>query len=223
MKTRIIALIVMLVSGTIACKAQWKFTPEAGMNISSLWQPSLSDAQIGVRAGVAVKYEFKFYGLGIQSGLYYSQKGGRKINFGYAVQPGLTENIRLDYLQLPVLATFNVKLADNIKLYVNAGPYLAYGISGARTLNNGYKKGAATKIGNPFKDYNIQNEAGAQITGKGFNRLDWGVSFGTGIAVGHWNIGANYDLGLGKVQQDTGKAMKHSHNRTWNATLGYTF
>ena len=56
----------------LSVQAQWKITPEAGMNITKYKH---SDAKIGYKVGAAVSYDFGKSGFALQSGLYYVQRG----------------------------------------------------------------------------------------------------------------------------------------------------
>lgn len=69
---RKIVLFMMLMIGVASADAQWKVTPEAGMNVTKY---KGEGAKSGFKAGAAVSYTFESKWFSLQSGLYYVQRG----------------------------------------------------------------------------------------------------------------------------------------------------
>ena len=93
----------------------------------------------------------------------------------------------LYYLEVPVLASFRIKLADDFQLQLNAGPFVACGVGG--NVKDVILKSEIVDIGdflgNPF------------VEGEGnLHRFDAGLQFGLGFEYKEFFIGAAYDLGL---------------------------
>lgn len=252
MEKRIIILVMMFALMGLRTQAQqWTFAPEVGISLSNFTDGGSSYLKTGVRTGVAVQYDFKNNPFGIKSGLYYSQKGGnssygfafttasynqsitsiKDINWDNPASVGFSEvNTRLDYLELPVLANYKFKFADNYSISLSAGPYLAYGITGKikyeyldwtreENVNNPqYDSRYISGSANPFKDHTLYaNKDDAFYAMKGASRFDWGFNFGTEFAVMHWHLGVNYSLGLKNTSYSSQK------NRSFNVMLGYSF
>lgn len=118
---------------------------------------------------------------------------------------------RRDYLQLPVLARFNWKIGDDIKMHVAVGPYLAYGIGGkykSKFLEVS-EKGTwhVDESVNPFKNSSLQ-------------RFDWGVALNVGVEVKRFSFNVAYDMGLGKQYEYENVALNY---HTVSFTVGYRF
>lgn len=118
---------------------------------------------------------------------------------------------RRDYLQLPVLARFNWKIGDDIKMHVAVGPYLAYGIGGkykSKFLEVS-EKGTwhVDESVNPFKNSSLQ-------------RFDWRLALNAGVDVKRFSFNVAYDMGLGKQYEYENVALNY---HTVSFTVGYRF
>ena len=69
---RKLVVFVMLMMCVISAQAQWKVTPEAGMNVTKY---KGDVAKVGFKAGAAVSYTFGSGWFSLQSGLYYVRRG----------------------------------------------------------------------------------------------------------------------------------------------------
>lgn len=69
---RKLVVFVMLMTCVISAQAQWKVTPEAGMNVTKYKGDA---AKVGFKAGAAVSYTFGSGWFSLQSGLYYVRRG----------------------------------------------------------------------------------------------------------------------------------------------------
>lgn len=136
MKKLILSAFCLLAS--LSIQAQWKFTPEAGVNVTK--QNGPGTARMGFKAGMGVTYELKS-SFGIKSGLYFVQR-----NTGWRNAWSDTETLDDDrtrvlfctnygkdhktYLQLPVMAQWSWQVAPGVRLTAGVGPYVAFGIAG---------------------------------------------------------------------------------------------
>lgn len=136
MKKLILSAVCLLAS--LSMNAQWKFTPEAGVNVTKENGPGT--ARMGFKAGMGVTYELKS-SFGIKSGLYVVQRntgwknswmnseefsnGGTRISFctNYGKE-------HKTYLQLPVMAQWSLVVAPGVRLNAGVGPYIAVGMGG---------------------------------------------------------------------------------------------
>lgn len=82
-----IVFIVMLIMNVISASAQWKVTPEAGMNVTKY---KGEGAKMGFKAGAAVSYTFASRWFSLQSGLYFVQRGKAQSSYAelYGTQVG---------------------------------------------------------------------------------------------------------------------------------------
>jgi hypothetical protein len=109
----------------------------------------------GIQAGASFQAGIT-QGFSLVSELYFMKKGGKlKANNPLFASES---NLRLNTLELPVLARFHFG-----KFYMNAGPSIAYNLSG----NN--------KIGDLSTKLSFEN------SGEGFKRFDAGIQMGGGV------------------------------------------
>lgn len=125
-----------------------------GASNSSLdnYKKSSNGIQAGISFQAGVTHAFS-----LVSELYFIRKGGK-----LKVNNPLTSNmssLRLNTLELPVLARFHFG-----KFYVNAGPSIAYNLSGTRKI-----------------DY-VSSKLSFNNSSEGFKRFDAGIQMGGGVA-----------------------------------------
>lgn len=182
-----------------------------GANISGVKDSKIAS---GARAGVALDFGVYNNGameLSVQPGLNFSMKGAAYKEGDFKAQNSLY------YIDLPILANLRFDAGNGLNAFVNAGPYLAYGLGGHRKVGdkkestNPFKK---TKLGNtelsvyrPF-DWGLQVGAGLE-----YSR----VMLGVGSQIGLYDITTNYDLPV------VGKAGDVNKNTSFFVTLGYRF
>lgn len=140
----------------------------------------------GIQAGASFQAGIT-PGFSIVSELYFMKKGGK-----LKANNPLTANestLRLNTLELPVLARFHVG-----KFYVNAGPSIAYNLSGNRKIDD-----QSTKL--TFKN-----------SSESFKRLDAGIQMGGGFEFPFKQrriaLDIRYNYGLTNIAYD-----KEMHNR----------
>lgn len=185
-----------------------------GANISGFENSKIAS---GARAGVAVDFGLLNSGameLSLQPGLNFSMKG---LSFGDK------EKVKnsLYYIDLPILANLRFGVTDDLNAFVNAGPYLAYGIGGSAKVGDNKDKT------NPFKE--------TTITGKSlraYNPFDWGLQVGAGLEYqrvmlsvgaqfGMYDVTHNYTVDIPVVGKKTfGDTNKNS---AFFVTAGYRF
>ena len=111
----------------------------------------------------------------------------------------------------------SVVLTDDLNAFVNAGPYLAYGVGGSAKVGDNKNKT------NPFKETTI---AGKSI--RAYNPFDWGLQVGAGLEYqrvmlsvgaqfGMYDVTHNYNLPVVGEVGDTNK------NSAFFVTAGYRF
>ena len=167
------------------------FGPMVGLNISSLKGLNNSNAKAGFLGGGFFNYSSKnWFGVGIQ--VLYSEMGANLSNS--------TESINLNYLQIPMLATYYFKgknAVGSIRPKLFAGPHLNILSSAKNSTGNDL---------NPNDLY--------------YKNTEFGITFGGGLnysfAKRIWlNVDVRYGVGLSN-------AWKNDNNKITNNGLGIT-
>ncbi|NLI35221.1 MAG: PorT family protein [Bacteroidales bacterium] len=151
-----------------------------------------SGLNLGFVAGMQVAYDTPIF---LESGLYYTEKGGK----GYNSDKKFTYN--LNYLELPIVMKYQYFINDDVAIQPFAGGYFAYGIGGR------------------IKNYS-DREAEDSFSGSKFRRFDGGLRLGCGISFQNIYMDMTYDIGLANISHDTFDA---SHNGCFYINLGVNF
>lgn len=152
---------------------------KGGVNFTNLRVDKVGDdnIKVGYNFGLFAKLPVGEY-FAIQPELLYSSKGTKLTYDNFFMGEG-EYRFNLNYIELPVLAVFNIGNNFNI----HAGPYAAYLVSAnIKDLND---DGNIEGIG----DLNVDN----------FNRFDYGLAAGIGVDLMNVSIGARYQYGLREV------------------------
>jgi len=175
---------------------------------------TLTGLHFGVAANIGVNDMFS-----IQPELLYSQKGAKWEDSGNEL------STTTNYLEIPVLAKFTFG-SDDLKFFVNAGPYVGYMVSGKHKMVWD-DEDISTDI--EF-DYPDQNDFFPDENRVKPNRLDLGLALGAGVGVqagpGTFNIEARYGLGLTDIstyEKERPNEYPKSSNRNFGFSVGYMF
>lgn len=179
------------------------FTASSNNSNLSVTSGSLTTFNVGVFA------DFKFGNISLQPALNYTGKGGKiseNINTGSSnTTVSLTE--RLYYLQLPVNLVYHVPAVVG-NFYFGAGPYIAEGLSGKVSGDDGSGNNENQKVtfGNADGD---------------LKQMQFGVDGIVGFKfTGGFLINANYDLGLSNdANGSDGKSKSH----VFGISAGFAF
>lgn len=135
--------------------------------------------------------------------------------------PGVhTDEMTRYYLQIPVMAHWGFRLADDIHLNLAVGPYVAVAVGGtteACQVMDGDIDYRTWESFNPFKDKTFDN--GAYL--KGQPRFDWGGTASAGIEVRRVSFQIGYDLAWGKYHKEQNDLRIRNHQVSF--TFGYRF
>jgi hypothetical protein len=196
------------------------FGVKAGLNLSTLSvspsDPGYSSSnKTGYHFGVVADIPIREFSL--QPGLYYITKGQKfssQYTFDFGDGPeNMVEkgSLRLDYIELPVNLLYNLKVTPDIKIYIGAGGYLAYGLAGKL-------KGTISGDRTGFFDDNV-SFSGNQSDH--YKNPDYGLNFIVGERLKHFSIDVNYSLGLANITPNgQGANVKNS---AVGISLGYWF
>lgn len=207
-----ISILLFLFLVPFITRAQFEGGVRAGINLSDRKTSAPSYARAGGSFGLTGEYTWSGR-WNLQSGVSFSAKG---IN-GLAVM--LPENntaasmdLRLYYLEIPVMLRYRIPLAEQVALLPGFGPYFACGVGGKAQLN-GINIPAGSYSENPFRS------AGSF---RGLDCFDWGLAFAVTAQVYRCDITLGYELGLYKNSMGPLTASD-LRNRNLSVTLGYRF
>ena len=250
MKKGLIFVLFALVS--IVSYSQISWNVKAGMTMNNMTKLDDTKMKLGYTFGVGADYALNDM-WSVQSGLNITAKGykfdlteevnGKMIT----IAEGKKNPI---YLELPILAAVKFNIADNMKLVVNAGPYLAFGLGGKASLDavGDYKKQLESYDEPTSVDYKLfkkytadsdEAEYMADVWKEGddsntkrseMKRFDLGLQYGVGLEFGHYLINLSGQYGFLKTidtykyNEKTDKEEKLSpKNMNFAITVGYKF
>ena len=133
--------------------------------------------------------------LFFETGLQYIEKGGKKSSGAEKL------TYSLNYLEVPLLLKYQLKLDNNIAVTPFLGGYLACGIGGK------------------IKDQNLRMSENS-FTDNNFKRFDGGLRLGCGMMLDMFYVEAGYDVGLANISQDS---FDSAHTGTLFANNGFNF
>lgn len=177
---------------------------KGGLNATSLFYDSQGvtnkNERIGFHIGVFAQAPIGEF-FAIQPELLYMTKGA---SADYNVLSFNGKNtFRLNYAELPVLATF--KLGQAVEL--QAGPYVAYLLNSNINSNGDFGTGTSP------------------INRDNFNKIDYGVGGGLNFYLGKGFIGVRYEQGLQRIA-DSGAArtlLGNAKNSVGLLSVGFSF
>jgi hypothetical protein len=183
-----------------------KIGVKAGINLANVYMDDVADEnlKVGLNVGLFAKIPVSEF-FAIQPEVLYSSKGS-KITYDDALQGEGEYRFNLNYVEVPVLAVFNIGPHFNI----HAGPYAAFLASA--NIKDMHEDGTVEGI----EDLNVDN----------FNRFDYGLSGGLGLEFGNFIIGGRYNYGLhelGKSGSLSGELTRDSKNSVASFYIGFGF
>lgn len=125
MKRIVMTMLGLVALASTTLKAQdksWNFRVGAGVNVSQISNYLPGDPHFGLRVSGQVLKNFGSTGFGVLSGLEFTNKGEQfKSGDG---------GVSLNSLQIPLFASYHFNLNTDNRVYVEAGPYFNYVLSG---------------------------------------------------------------------------------------------
>ncbi|MDB5202155.1 MAG: PorT family protein [Ferruginibacter sp.] len=159
----------------------------------------------------------------IESGLLLTGRGSKAETYFNGGNDYVKSKFNPLYIELPVNLIFNVPMANNAGLFVNAGPYVAVGIGGKAKTSSKFgplSSESESKIAFSNDDPFTSNQEDA-----GYNKLkrfDYGLNFGAGFDLKSVILKANYGLGLAKINSTENDNNTNDKNkyRTFSVSVG---
>jgi hypothetical protein len=175
-------------------KEDMSFGVKGGLNVSSI----TNSDQDGVNSKSLIGFHVGFFGefmisdkFAIQPELLYSAQGV-KLEFA-----GDNGDLKLDYINIPVMAKYYVADAFSLEL----GPQIGFLVS------------AKAKSGGVSED--IKDQVKSTDVSLGFG--------GTYYFAEKFMLGARYNLGLTRIQKDLSPGESESKNSVFQISVGYKF
>lgn len=190
MKKLFLAVVAMMVSAATFAQnevGQLTIQPKVGVSIANITDAVGADPRIGLAAGAEFEYGLTD-NIGLSAGVLYSMQGAK------TTEEGVDCTLKLDYLNVPILANFYVAKGFAVKLGVQPGFKLS---SKAKAKGSG---------------------ASVELDVDGIKSVD--LSIPVGVSYQYQNIvfDARYNWGVTKIIDDAD--TKHS---VFQITVGYKF
>lgn len=195
MKKLFLAVVAMMVSAATFAQnevGQLTIQPKVGVNIANITDADDADPRIGLAAGAEFEYGLTD-NIGLSAGVLYSMQGAK------ATEDGADCTLKLDYLNVPILANFYVAKGFAVKLGVQPG----------------FKLSSKAKV--KVSRTSVEVDAN-DIDGVNIKSID--LSIPVGVSYQYQNIvfDARYNWGVTKIIEDSDS--KHS---VFQITVGYKF
>lgn len=157
-----------------------------------------SNMKAGLNVGIATGFPLSSYvPLYLETGLYYTEKGGR------GTVGGSHFKYNLDYLELPFVFKYKVNMSRSFSLQPYLGGYVGLGVAGR--IKDFQEREAYSSFGN--SDYS-------------FRRGDAGIRLGCGIGYDMLYAEINYDWGLANISHNS---FDDCRNGALTLTVGVNF
>jgi len=178
------------------------FGIKGGLNIANLAGAEDDlDSRTGIHAGLVLEFSFPLTPVGIESGIYYSQKGAQ------TSEDNITATWKLDYIEVPVLAKISVGPPGPFSPHIVAGPYAAYNINSELDVSAG-----SESVTEDFSEFTSDIDFGGVI----------GVGADLSLGVTKLTIQARYSRGLIDVN-DNGFEDEGENNSVFSISAGIMF
>lgn len=208
MKKVFLAMALMLISVASFSQSQLRFDVRAGVSAYNYSKADAFSTKAGYTVGVGLDYAFNET-WSFQSGLMFTAKGAKLDN------TTAESKLKPVYMDIPLQAAVKFRLGENVKLVINAGPYIGVGLGGKITV----KSGALSTSRKIFSDDSKFEELyGNQFAGLKQKRFDAGIQYGIGAEFGDILLNLNCQHGLVSPVKNS-----DSKNIGLVLTLGYRF
>lgn len=203
-KITILSTALFLMAGMVAqvhAQSPVKFGLKGGFNIANITNSDIdADARFGLTAGASVDLSLPAIPFGIETGLNYSQKGAD------GSEEEFTSKIKLDYIEVPVLAKFQLGPPGPITPHLVVGPYLGININAEAEVSDGIES-ISVDLSDDVNNTEIGGTAGV------------GVDFNMGVT--KLNARAQYSYGFTDIFKDAGDLG--GKNAALSVTVGIWF
>ena len=199
---KILTMVVLLATITVAAQAQVKFGVKGGLNLTSMkLDKSAVDKsnQAGFFIGPTVNFTLPVVGLGIDASALYDQRSAKVLD----------ETLKQQSIQIPINVRYGFGLGNTASLYIFAGPQFGFAIGDK-----------VTELANDAADWRLKDSNLSANVGLGLMLLN------------HLQISANYNIALGTTGEvDVNNAVNTAWNtaigkakaNAWQLSVAYFF
>ena len=199
---KILTLVVLLATITVAAQAQVKFGVKGGLNLTSMkLDKSVADKsnQAGFFIGPTVKFTLPVVGLGIDAAALYDQRSAKVLD----------ETLKQQSIQIPINLRYGIGLGSTASFYIFAGPQFGFAIGDK-----------VTELANDAADWRLKDSNLSANVGLGLMLLN------------HLQVSANYNIALGTTGEvDVNNAINTAWNtaigkakaNAWQLSVAYFF
>ena len=208
---------------TIGAYAQYRptFIVSAGYQGASLkTENNETKLASGARAGLDVDFGIIDTGtvnFSVRPGVHFSMKGSKfeqGLDLGSLLNTTTSFTDHLYYIDVPVLANVGFN-AGEFGVFVNAGPYLGFGVGSSRTITNTTSTIATDPSTNTDRsETNLFGDNGI------YKPFDWGIQLGAGVEFHRVLVGVGTQFGLGNISKSDNVKI---NNSDFFVTVGYRF
>lgn len=136
MKKLMSLLVILFITGAVIQQANAQspvsFGLKGGLNISNLHGSDFEpDAKTGILLGAVLDINVPALPFGVESGVYYSQKGAELSGDNFE------SKIKLDYIEVPVMAKFQLGPPGPITPSFAVGPYFGFNVNAEEEFTSG--------------------------------------------------------------------------------------
>ena len=200
MKKLFLSTLILL--ATVASHAQQAvgtvtLQPKVGINIASLTNTDGSDPRIGLAAGAELEYQVSDI-VSLSGGVLYSMQGVKEKD------DGVSATVKLDYINIPILAN----------VYVTKGLAVKLGIQPGFMVNDKFKVASGSASG----EVSFEDAMKAAGTDASLKKFDFSIPVGLSYEYKNVVLDARYNWGLTKVIDGV-----DTKNSVFQITLGYKF
>ncbi|MBP7767479.1 MAG: PorT family protein [Prevotella sp.] len=200
MKKLFLSTLILL--ATVASHAQQAvgtvtLQPKVGINIASLTNTDGSDPRIGPAAGAELEYQVSDI-VSLSGGVLYSMQGVKEKD------NGVSATVKLDYINIPILAN----------VYVTKGLAVKLGIQPGFMVNDKFKVASGSASG----EVSFEDAMKAAGTDASLKKFDFSIPVGLSYEYKNVVLDARYNWGLTKVIDGV-----DTKNSVFQITLGYKF
>ena len=177
----------------------WSLQPGAGINLATMTNDNDAKTRIGLVAGAELEYQASPL-LSVSAGALYSQQGAD------ADSQGMNGTIKMDYVNIPILANF----------------YVAKGFAVKVGIQQGFLVNDKVKVSSNGVSAEVDLKKAYQAAGidADISSFDFAIPLGISYEFSHVVLDARYNLSLTKAISAFGESTKHS---VFQITLGYKF
>ena len=181
----------------------WSLQPKAGINVATMTNDDDAKIRVGLVAGAELEYQATPM-LSISASALYSQQGAK------AKVEGIDGTIKMDYVNVPILANFHVAQGLAVKV----------GIQPGFLINDKVEVSANGVDGKISAEVELKESYRAVGIDADIPSMDFAIPLGVSYEYSHVVLDARYNFSLTNAISVLGESTKHS---VFQITLGYKF